>query len=250
MSLMLICNLRERWSIMAATQVQTFRRTVESFKTKLASGSMYTAESMFEDLSVLSECLDSVELWETDGEILFQAIVSCSDLVKTAIERIDILEKENSHFKEQLKQLNEKCRLLENSGLKLMAGQLAFEIEQGVVSKILPGISPNKHVNTIYEMEKAIKGKPNFADIFDTEDARKKAEISWNTLKHRLGWTGRHYRFIQELKQLRLPIAHPNFDPKTIRESLESGALQISDRQLFAEFLKIYDQLSSVVGKL
>ena len=99
---------------------------------------------------------------------------------------------QTSLVSDQLEELNEKFRLLENRikeleecQLKLMAGQLAFEINRAFVHKVLAEfLDPDQEqIDTICDMEKAIKGMSNFDDVFKTKEDMKKAEKKWEALK-------------------------------------------------------------------
>ena len=51
--------------------------------------------------------------------------------------------------------------------------------------------------------------------MFENEDDRKTAATKWTTLKNEFLMEGHHTRlYIKELKNVSLPIANPNCDPK------------------------------------
>ena len=196
-----------------------------------------------------------------DNKDLLQAIRSFSNLIRKIVKKLQNLEDQEKTIKRlerQCHDLQEKCMELERKcielerkyteldnkherarekELKLMAGQLAFEIEKAVTSKVLSGIiiEGYQHINTIYEMEEAIKGNLNYADIFPTVYAQEIAEKRWVELKGDLKWSGKHFRYIRTLKRFRRSDAHPEFNSKAVKEALESGALEVVDEALYKE---------------
>ena len=148
----------------------------------------------------MTECCDEgAELWATDCETLLITVIAYKDLVHTLIEKLQRLEDQTSN---QLQELIERYRLLENrikeleeSRLKLMVGQLAFELNRAVVHKVLANIldPDQEQIDTIGDMEKAIEGISNFDDIFKTKEDKKNAEKKWETLKRELHWRGMHF---------------------------------------------------------
>ena len=85
------------------------------------------------------------------------------------------LEKDNSVLSEKLRQVTETCRRLEkrineaeNFGLELMAGNLASEIEQAVLKKVLHDlikVDSDQHVYTIIVSDgKGYQGKGQLTD--------------------------------------------------------------------------------------
>ena len=112
-----------------------------------------------------------------DNKDLLQAIRSFGNLIRKIVKKLQNLEDQEETIKRlerQCHDLQEKCMELEKKctelerkyteldkiherarekELKLMAGQLAFEIEKSVTSKVLSGIiiEGYQHINTIYE---------------------------------------------------------------------------------------------------
>ena len=124
--------------------------------------------------------------------------------------------------------------------LQLKIGQVAYVVENAIVNEVLAGLTnSNPHINSIVELEKAIKGKSNFVDVFNTNEDRECAGRRWKELKHNLKWSHSHHRYIIELKGNRIPIAHPTFDEHSLREALDRGGLQnvVRDEKLFRDFL-------------
>ena len=255
-------------------RVESFQQHIEAFKSKVASGYLDSAESLvrahseLEDelqddsvyQTIVTECDDSVELWETvDYEnLLMPAVVTYKELVHTAIEnsKQQHLEGQFSLVSDQLEKLKEKYKLLEKRikefeacQLKRKTGQLALEINRAVVHKVLEGIvdPDEEQINTIGDMEKAFKGKSNFDDIFENEEDMKKAKEKWETLKKEIKWKGVYFRYLKKLKynHINTAIARPTFDLQEMKQALTNGTLQMPDAemQLLKECLIMYEIL-------
>ena len=162
---------------------------------------------------------------------------------------------QTSLVSDQLEELNEQFRLLENRikeleecQLKLMAGQLAFEINRAVVHKVLAEfLDPDQEqIDTICDMEKAIKGMSNFDDVFKTKEDMKKAEKKWEALKREIQWKGVHFRYLKKHTDFRMHLSavHPVFDPEAVKQVLRNGTLKVPDMDLFTECLAMYERLS------
>ena len=92
--------------------------------------------------------------------------------------------------------------------VKLVVGQIAFEVDQVVLDVVLKDIGSCEElaIFTISTMERAIKKKDNYLDVFKSEAERQEVEKHWNILKSGVAWKGRHFRYIRELKNLRLHV--------------------------------------------
>ena len=189
---------------------------------------------------------DSDEIWQNDCEILLKVVVHCTDMAILLHEKLIGIQSSNLELKEEVKWLREECKVLdeiENHRLTLMVGQLAFEVEQRIIERVLAGlVRSDQHIRTIVQLEMAIKRKEGFDDVFESEEDRKTAASKWTAFKDQFSWKGRHSRYIKELKDVRLPIAHPKCDLKIIQEALANGTFVVRDKKLFKEFLKIYEQ--------
>lgn len=256
-------------NLMAASQqVQQLRRRIDILKSKIkCESTVMDAESIMKeheelerelkDNSLLSallrECEEGNEFWQTDCEYLFETVISYKDLVHELIDIMERLQHNLSCTESELKRLKITCETLETKvkklecdRLKLMACQLAFEIHQAIIHKILSGIIniEEKQINTIGEMEKAIAGSKGCEDVFDKDSDRDMANTRWLTLQRDLQWKKVHYRYLQNLKRLRVNIAHPEFDPQAITDALSKGTLEgIQDLKLYKECLQMYKKL-------
>lgn len=220
------------------------QKLLDPLKKTLEDGSLYE--------SIQSECDDRAELWQSNyrpTEVLFQTTVveSNTELLRSLSERILVFEKNNLQLKEEVNKLKEKCKILDKIKkyrLTLMIGQLAVEIERKIVNTVLLDLlTSDQHINTIAQMEMAIQGNDGYDDVFETEDIRETARQRWNNLKSKFSWKGKHTRYIQGLKHDQILIAHPSFDQRKIEEALKTGDLNVRDKELFEELLKIYKQL-------
>ena len=155
------------------------------------------------------------------------------------------LQEKYAELQRKYTELEEKHEKAKEKDFTLMAGQLAFEIEKAVTSKVLSGIiiEGNQHINTVYEMEEAIKGNVNFADIFPTKHEQEIAEKRWVELKRSINWSGKHFRYMRTLKKLRRGDVHPEFNPIAVKEALESGALKVVDKPFYMECLDMWENI-------
>ena len=183
-----------------------------------------------------------------EDSILFEFVIAQADILKTLVEKIESLEKENSEMECKLQEIFEKCQKLSDIGanrLKRMMGQFAFKIERAVVDRVLDGlIDSDEYVATIADMEKAINGKPNYIEIFKTEKDRESAEKAWIKLKQELRWTGKHFRYVQELKEHYMPTIACRSNIEILQQMIAYGNSQIKDKELFMELLEISKTLS------
>ena len=200
----------------------------------------------FTDESTVSKVEDGEEV---DEDILFVSVTTQADVLKSVIEKIEVLEKDNSDMEHKLREISEKCKKLRQTGanrLKRMMGQFAFGLERAIVDRVLNGlIDSDEYVATITDMEKAIKRKPYYGDIFKTEKDRASAEKAWSDLKRELRWTGRHFRYIEELKEHYLPISNgTDLDlTQILQGEIAKGNSQIKDKELFMELIEIKKEI-------
>lgn len=254
---------------MAKSQVEVFRRGVDCLKTKVSDiekvdettlAAIGEVENQLQDnrvyLSIVSECCDNYDLWETDSESLFEAVITYKDLVHSLVEKIQELEERNSQLNEEIKKVSERYRLLERRVqkfegfcLKSIAAHLGHKINEAVISKVLANIVDfeQEHISTIGDMEKAILGKRNYEDIFKTEEDKKKAELNWEKLKCELGWEQKCYRYLKKIAQFHMQVSHPAINLELIKKALDKDdSFPLPERELFIACLKIYERLISL----
>ena len=203
-------------------------------------------------MAMQKESDDRVDLWQNSCEVLFQTVVESNDLLQSLYMRMSDLEEDYLEMKEEVKSLSDKCRVLDekNDTLTLMTGQLAVEIERKIVDTVLLDLlTSDQHMNTIADMETAIRGNSDDDDdVFETDDGRDTARSRWLNLKSRFSWKGKHTRYIQELKRERNLIANPSVDRRKIEEALKTGAIKVRDEKLLKEFLKIHENLDAALS--
>ena len=153
------------------------------------------------------------------------------------------LKKDLVEMREEVENMKARITRIEKEHLNLMAGQLGFEIDRAVVNQVLHGIiEPGQHaIYTINQMEKAIEGCINYITVFSKAEDQRKAGMMWDRVKKELGWTEKHFRYVAKIKQLRLSAAHPDFDPTTVRKALESGILEVPDKEFYLECLGMWE---------
>ena len=201
--------------------------------------------------------------WETSCKsfvevvcVLYDTVDVLYDKVKQTALRNDELTKNfeevTKNFEEVTKNLQElrrKHAMLEETEQKLVVGQIAFEMDEVVLNFVLKGIGSREDlaIFNISAMEKAIGNKDNYSDVFKSETERRKVEMRWNTLKSRIRWEGRHFRYFKKLKRLRLDSAHPKMDAETIRKALDqlyrSRSLTEQMKDVCEEFLRMIEAI-------
>ena len=183
--------------------------------------------------------------WQSDEKVLFEAMATQAAILVSLEEKIEGLEKDNADKKRKLKKFSEECKKMGEVVLKREVGQFAFQMNRLIVDKVLNElIDSNEYVATISDMEKAIKGKPYYGEVFKTERNRESAERAWMKLKQELRWTGRHFRYLQQLKRYYLPITCvSDIDPEKIlqfQRSIAKGNCIVEDEELFLELVEMY----------
>ena len=194
--------------------------------------------------------------WETSCKSFVEVVCVLYDMVdvlyakvKQTVLRNDELTKKLEEVTKDLQELRRKHAMLGEIEQKLVVGQIAFEMDKVILDVVLKGIGSREDlaIFNISAMEKAIEKKGNYSDVFKSEDERRKVEMRWNTLKSSIGWEGRHFRYIGQLKRLRLDSAHPEMDAETIRKALaqlhRSKTLTTQMRDVCEEFLGMIERI-------
>lgn len=205
------------------------------------------------------EYAEHPQYWETGAVSLFEAVCECRSLLKVAFVKIDVLVKENGEIRAnferkqelmeaKLKSMEAKLKSMEASKFALMLGQIAYDIDKRVTSKVLDGlVSPEKYVPTVRDMEAAIKGHDH-EDVFDEkEEERITAKKRWNFLKTKIGWSGNINRFLGQLKFHRVGIAHPKVDVEYIKQILKDKTVCLPadiNTSLVLKLVEIYTLLA------
>ncbi len=108
-------------------------------------------------LEDMSEEYVNPELWEIGTHSLFEALCESKSLIG-AMNKIDLLQKENTEIRKEVERIAGKLKDLEANRFLLMLGQVVYDIEDKVTKKVLDGIvQPEEHISTIKDMEAAIR---------------------------------------------------------------------------------------------
>ncbi len=152
--------------------------------------------------------------WETSFQVLIEGTVRLCDLVNVLVATVQQPASQDRELKSKITSLQARVESLERCEQQLIVGQVAFEIDQKALNKVLQGIGDpySLAVHNIAHLEKAIAGVHNFEDVFASEDERKEVGRRWDQLKTTIEWTNRHYRHVKALKKVRLTSAHPEID--------------------------------------
>ena len=195
-------------------------------------------------LVTLSDHFSSKEQDASIKELVQQHIELIESIVKRLEEGDKKVTDEYALLREKVAKLEERVKELEADRCMLMACQLAFEIHKAVINRVLlPNWKTQHCIYTIYQMEKALKGKGNYADVFKNVTQREAAKKRWEELKVGLKWESRHSRYIDELKGLRLSAAHPKFDPAAVVRDVESGKVDVVDKEMFMECFDMWGKI-------
>ena len=235
-------------------EIQDDIRAMRSLKS--ADQSAFTSilekiDRLYEDLvAEVQSIQDGTQeaFWESRCQVLIETLRNLADLAKNNSAKVESenekLRREVSDLQKKVSDLERKVEKLQEDKQNLVAGQIAFEVDKAVLKKVLEGIQvPDAKELSIGAMEKAINGERNYTDIF-TEKQREHAERQWNELKSQLGWRGKHYRRLKELKSLRHEIAHPDFHVRQMSEAdVAKLSLQPEMKAICKEFLAMLRKL-------
>ena len=83
------------------------------------------------------------------------------------------------------------------SDIKLILGQLAFEVEKAIVSEVFTKVIGSPvllyNIATIADMQKALMRQENFADVLADDSKHKEATEKWKGLQKTLDWKDYHF---------------------------------------------------------
>ena len=134
------------------------------------------------------------------------------DIIAKVDERSRQLSQEHSDLRGKINQLESRVSRLEaNMQKSVVVGQIAFMIEDAILTYVMKGIADPKQrsLYTIDDLDKAIAKEPNYSDAFESEEERTLAEEQFQVLKSKIGWRNHHFRDLKRLKELRVVAAHP-----------------------------------------
>ena len=203
-------------------------------------------QTLFESVDV--EFIDNDALWRNAASDLMTTVCNLRCVTYSLIVRVTELAEKNEHVekelekvKRELEHLKKKLQKLEKNEQKLILGQIAFMIDEAVLSHVMKGIGDHKKlaIYTIHHLESAIGNEKRFTDTFRTENDRKTVESRWNKLKAHIGWQNKHYRDFDLLKELRLPSAHPEVTDKQLRDAIGHFCYDLHLKGVCEEFLEM-----------
>ena len=203
----------------ASGHCQVKREDMIALKDELVS------KSFKED--VLKESEDETKS-AINTEVLLDVVSDFYELTECLQQKVSSLSEEVKELKQEvftltknLKEVTKELEALKGDHIKLILGQLAFEVEKAIVSEVFTKVigSPDKYyITTIADMQKALMRQENFADVLADDSKRKEAIEKWKGLQKTLDWTDNHFRCISYLKRSRVPVAHPKFEISTVRK--------------------------------
>ena len=171
--------------------IETLQRSLDIISNKVTSGlpqdpadlstMRSQAESLFSELR--DECDGRPEHWEMVCESLAEVIPSIYALIDSFFAAMETIRQENSSMREkqkniivELQEINQKfekkLKEMEGDKFQLVLGQIAFDIDHMIASRVLDEIIVKEHyVDSISKVEKAIKYPEScYAYIFETSE--------------------------------------------------------------------------------
>ena len=186
---------------------------------------------------------------------LYVCITLTRKLISKVWEALDEREKLSrmlDDLKRERRDLDKTCSKLDEYEQKLYAGQLACMVQEALVSKVLEvsfggSESPKRiagqlRISTITQLQMAIDGEENYRDVF-SDELREIVERNWSKLKNALKWEGKHFRCLKILKQVRVPIAHPQVNQETMKTAVCKLPLKPFIKETCIELIEIPSKL-------
>ena len=152
---------------------------------------------------ILEESKDETKS-EVNTEVLCSVVSNFYELIECLTLRVSVLTKEVEELRIQLEESAKQLEAWKEDRIQLMLGQLAVEVEKAIIDKVLTEVigSPDEHyVNTIKDMQKALKRKANFADVLTDDSNHEKATKKWKELQKTLNWKDIHFQYYQEFEE-------------------------------------------------
>ena len=126
----------------------------------------------------------------------------------TNLKEVELIQDEVKYLEEALKTLKIKMDQIYPNEEELLLSQVAYDIERYVTKTVLnPLLGPKHYITSIMDMQSAINGDKDFADLF-SNSIRDKAKQSWRELQEKLEWRLDLFRYMSSLKKGRLRSAH------------------------------------------
>ena len=203
---------------------------------------------------VLEESKDEMKS-AINTEVLFSVVSNFYKLIECLQQKVSSLSEEVKQLKQEvfamtknLKEVTKELEALKGDHIKLILGQLAFEVEKAIVSEVFTKVigSPDKYyITTISDMQKALMRQENFADILADDSKRKEAIEKWKSLQKTLDWKDYHFRCISYLKRSRVPVAHPKFEISTVRKAINDDKVG-QHKKAYTELLMMLETLTKI----
>ena len=213
---------------------------IDSLKKKLSVAEQQVvgkeSKNFCQELSCMLSKLD---------ELITRLTKICNKKMTRLEERDKTQQDEISSLRERVKALEESKQKWEGSQQKLLLGQLACEVDEALVNKVFKDSgcgTGTADIYHIYQMEKAIKGKHPYTSVFQ-EHQRECIRQKWNDLQARLGWKGRHYIGLQNLKELRFGDAHPVYSTETMNDAIKKASRSANEKKICQEFMKMLEDI-------
>ena len=151
-----------------------------------------------------------------------------------------------SELRKKVDSLEQKISSLEEAATsnkeKLVLGQIAFVVDQSIPKLVLdPVLGIDHDIIRIKDMESALNGDEDEPDIFEEEEQRIDCRKRWEELKTELGWSGKVFRYIKVLKEVRVTVAHPTIDGDIVRSAMNT-CVKHNDRETFRKLFQIYQE--------
>jgi regulator of replication initiation timing len=179
-------------------------------------------------------------------EVLLSVVSSLYELIECLEKKVSTLSRDVKELKEKVKEATEELEALKGDHIKLILGQLAFEVEKAIVNEVLTEVigSPDEYfITTIADMQNALMRQANFADVFTDDSNCERATKKWKDLQKTLDWKDYHFRCISYLKYSRVSVAHPKFEVSTIRKAINDDKVG-QHKKACTELLMMLDKLT------
>ena len=202
---------------------------------------------------VLEESEDEMKS-AINTEVLFSVVSNFYELIECLEQKVSSLSEDVKELKQEVftlteyvKEVTKQLDALKGDHIKLLLGQLAFEVEKAIVSEVFMNVidSPDEYfISTIADMQNALMRQANFADILADDSSREKATEKWKGLQKTLDWKDYHFRSIKYLKRSRVPVAHPKFEISTVRKAINDDKAG-QHKKACTELLMMFEKLTS-----
>ena len=207
-----------------------------------------------ETLKDLKEALQTKT--ELNIDVLYSIISNLYDVIECLDQKISEISQECSAAKTDIQklrtdvvQITKKLESQKADTVRLMLGQLAFNLEKAIVKEVLTDVvgSRDHFVNSIKDLHKVLNRKKNFREVLADDAKHKEANRRWIDLQTRLGWKEVHFRCVNFLKYDRVSVAHPEFSYSDVQKAIdENKELDQQYKAAYRELLGMLKTLSII----